>query len=112
MSKKQKWRQPRKKKEDKMSYVSLYMVFALFLSCSNNVEQTEGKINCEIIDQLEKKYKSKQFEFKYINEAIPELEKKSKINSQAIKDIDGYHYKSDSLFYQDIKKWKKYFKCK
>ena len=77
-------------------------------------EQSKGSSACDTLVSLENCFgeKNKSLDcLGNINSYVSFLEKKTRIESQAIKDIDGYHYSKDSLFYEDLAKWREKMKC-
>lgn len=81
-------------------------------SCKSSeyINLERGK-NCLRIDTLIKEQYFGQTNY-YANRIIPILEKESGIYSNSEKGFIGYSYKNDTVFDNDIKKWKIYFKCK
>jgi len=47
-----------------------------------------------------------------MNDISPIIEEKSGIQANCSKGFLGYSYNNDSIFLNDITKWRKYFNCK
>lgn len=91
-----------------------FVLMILVLNIQFSKAQTmEGNI-CDTIIEMEKcylNYNKSIFEAKKFKHYVGLLEKRTKILSQATKDIDGYHYQNDQLFYDDLKKWRLFLGC-
>ena len=107
-----------------MKLIFILLVVSLF-SCTlfNDKTNKEGinmhnlprkkSIACDSIRKLISIWENDDHSNYHLNEIVEFLEQESKIKSTCDKGTYGYLYSlhSDAIFYSDVKKWRKYFKC-
>ncbi len=91
------------------SLVFLVDTFRVLPTSSRSPKMQGGEVHdgtqCQLLGELRAAYGSTPRDHRTINELIPEMVVHTRIESTADKGTEGYSYRSDSSFFQDLRAW-------
>jgi len=92
-----------------------YFLFISVLFFNNDTTYICRRSDCDLLNKIEKCYYNGNTNFEClqlnIDSCFREIEKSTGIESRAELSYFGYSYQQDSVFYEDINRWRNALKC-